>query len=148
MKTKVFFVSTLFLFFSVLHIYGQKKGAPKSIINRSALINKYYDRKELSSMPKKELLELCIERSSVITKTLPFITLASKPGVTMADLGIPIEQEYRKLLDEKEEVTNFYLENTTLFQRKIFPYADKEKLISSILFYENILKSLHEFEEN
>jgi hypothetical protein len=99
-------------------------------------------------MPKKELLELSIERSSVLAKILPYLALATKPGVTMNDLGIPDESDYRKLLETQEESTAIYLENTTNFQRKIFPYADKDKIIASILFYENILKSLHEFEEN
>jgi hypothetical protein len=98
-------------------------------------------------MPKKELLELCIERASVITKTLPYVALATKPGVTLVDLGIPDEADYRKLLDTQEEATFTYLETTTNFQRKILPYADKNKLISAILFYEGLLKSLHEFEE-
>ncbi|MEY4085325.1 MAG: hypothetical protein RL074_1112 [Bacteroidota bacterium] len=120
MKAKVSLICTLFLFLSAVAI-GQKKVIPKSIIQRSALISKYHDSKELSSMPKKELLELCIERASVITKTL---------------------------LDDQEEGTTTYLELTTNFQRKILPYADKNRLIAAILFYENILKSLHEFEEN
>jgi hypothetical protein len=146
MKAKVSLICTLFLFLSATAV-GQKKVTPKSIIQRSALISKYHDNKELSSMPKKELLELCIERASVITKTLPYVALATKPGVTLVDLGIPDEADYRKLLDTQEEATFTYLETTTNFQRKILPYADKNKLISAILFYENLLKSLHEFEE-
>jgi hypothetical protein len=147
MKIKLSIILLFFLFLSVV-TYGQKKILPKSIIQRTALINKYHDTKELSSMPKKELLELSIERASVITKILPYIALATKPGVTMIDLGIPDEPDYRKLLETQEEITATYLESTTIFQRKIFPYADKDKIIASILFYENILKSLHEFEEN
>jgi hypothetical protein len=147
MKIKLSIIILFFLFLSVVS-FGQKKILPKSIIQRTALINKYHDTKELSSMPKKELLELLIERSSVIAKILPYITLATKPGVTMDDLGIPDETDYRKLLENQEESTATYLENITYFQRKIFPYSDKDQLIASILFYENILKSLHEFEEN
>jgi hypothetical protein len=147
MKIKVSIICLLFLSLSAVS-FGQKKVLPKSIIQRTALINKYHDTKELSSMPKKELLELSIERSSVLAKILPYLALATKPGVTMNDLGIPDESDYRKLLETQEESTAIYLENTTNFQRKIFPYADKDKIIASILFYENILKSLHEFEEN
>ena len=80
MKAQVSLICTLFLFLSAV-AFGQKKVIPKSIIQRSALISKYHDSKELSSMPKKELLELCIERASVITKTLPYVALATKPGV-------------------------------------------------------------------
>lgn len=143
--------STLFSIILVLISFvgfGQKKVLPKSIIQRSALISKYHESKELSALPKKELLELCIERSTVITKTLPYVALATKPGVTMIDLGIPDEADYRKLLETQEEETATYLETVTAFQRKILPYAEKDKLIKAILFYEGILKSLHEFDEN
>jgi hypothetical protein len=147
MKLKVSTISFLFLLVSALG-FGQKKPAAKSIVQRTALINKYHDSKELSTLAKKELLELCIERSSVITKILPYVTLATKPGVTLNDLGIPDEADYRKLLDTQEETTATYLETTSNFQAKIFPYADKNRLISAILFYENVLKSLHEFDDN
>jgi hypothetical protein len=147
MKIKPTIICFLFLFLSGV-TFGQKKVLPKSIIQRSALISKYHDSKELSTMAKKDLLELCIERASVITKTLPYVALATKPGVTLLDLGIPDEADYRKLLDTQEEGTVTYLDMTTNFQRKFLPYADKDKLISAIIFYENILKSLHEFDNN
>ncbi len=147
MKIKASLNCVFFIGISAVAV-AQKKTSPKSIINRSALINKYHDSKELETKPKKELLELCIERASVITKTLPYVALATKPGVTMLDLGIPDESDYRKILEVQEEETASYLETTVNFQKKILPYADKNKLIASILFYENILKSLHEFEDH
>jgi len=93
------------------------------------------------------LLELCIERLGVLTKTLPYISLATLPGATMTDFGIPNNSEYRKVFETQNENTKNYLESTTDFQRKILPYSDKDDLIKAILFYENILKSLHEFSE-
>jgi hypothetical protein len=117
MKAKVSLICTLFWFLSAV-AFGQKKVIPKNIIQRSALISKYHDNKELSSMLQKELLELCIERASGLTKTLPYVALATKSGVTMIDLGIPDESDYRKLLDTQEEGTATYLEMTTNFQRK------------------------------
>jgi hypothetical protein len=125
----------------------EKKNAPQSIISRTAVIKKYYDKRELTDMPKGALLELCLERVSVLSKTLPYISLATKPGITLVDFGIPNTSEYRKLFTKQEESTKEYLDMTFEYERAILPYADKDDLVKAILFYENILKSLHEFSD-
>lgn len=146
MKSNIIFISIILLLVSAV-TFAQNKNAPQSIVSRTAIIKKYYDKKELTELPKGELLELCIERIGVLTKTLPYISLATLPGVTMTDFGIPNNTEYRKVFETQDENTKNYLESTTAFQRKILPYSDKDDLIKAILFYENILKSLHEFKE-
>lgn len=146
MKTKITFISIVLLLISSA-TFAQSKNAPQSIISRTAIIKKYYDKKELTDLPKGELLELCVERLGVLTKTLPYVSLATKPGVTMTDYGIPNNSEYRKAFETQDEGTKAYLETTGGFQRKILPYSDKEDLVKAILFYESILKSLHEFDE-
>jgi hypothetical protein len=78
---------------------------------------------------------------------LPYIPLTTKPGITITDLGIPDDSDNKKILESQAEETTKYLESTFEFQKKLLPYSDKEDLIASILFYENILKSLHEFED-
>ena len=75
-----------FLLLTTGAVSAQAKNAPRSIISTTALIRKYHDQKELSGMQKGELLELYIERIKVLVKTLPYIALVTKPGVTMADL--------------------------------------------------------------
>jgi len=148
MKAKFLFLSMCF--FTVTVIFSQTKSTPKSIksiISTDATIKKYHVLDELKDMQKGELLNLYIERIKVITKTLPYIALATKPGVTMNDLGIPSNSENNKLLDAQAEETAKYLESTIEFQKQLLPYSDKENLIASILFYENTLKSLHEFED-
>lgn len=137
----------MLLFLVSAATFAQTKTAPQSIVSRSAVIKKYYDKKELAELPKGELLELCIERLGVLAKTLPYLSLATKPGVTMSDFGIPNNSEYRKAFEAQVDNTQSYLESTTGFQRKILPYSDKDDLIKTILFYENILKSLHEFND-
>ncbi len=146
MKTSIFFISITLLLLSSA-TFAQSKNAPQSIISRTAIIKKYYDKKELNELQKGELLELCIERLGVLTKTLPYVSLATKPGVTMSDYGIPNNSEYRKAFESQEDGTKNYLETTNSFQRKILPYSDKDDLVKAILFYESILKSLHEFDE-
>ncbi|HQE34198.1 hypothetical protein C3L50_08605 [Flavobacterium alvei] len=147
MKAKILYISIAFLFISTASFAQDKKKAPLSIISRTAIIKKYYDKNELSSLPKGELIELCVERVAVLAKTLPYISLATKPGITLEDFGIPKTSEYRKAFEGQEENTKEYLDNTAEYQKKILPYGDKDDLIKAILFYENILKSLHEFDD-
>lgn len=146
MKSKIIFISIILLLVSST-TFSQSKNLPQSIISKTAIIKKYYDKKELSELPKGVLLELCIERIGVLAKTLPYVALATKPGITLTDFGIPNTSEYKKAFETQEENTKNYLIIIGDYQRRILPYSDKDDLIKSILFYENILKSLHEFNE-
>lgn len=145
MNTKVVFLS-VFLFTAGI-VFSQNKNAPRSIISSSASIKKYHGLDELRGMQKGELLELYVERIQVLVKTLPYIALATKPGVTIADLGIPTNNENRKAMEGQAEGTSAFLELTVDFQRRMLPYSDKENLVSAILFYENTMKTLHEFND-
>ncbi len=146
MKGKIIFLSACFLLTTAV-ASAQDKNAPKSIISTTALIKKYHSQKELQEMKKGELLELYIERIKVLVKTLPYIALATKPGVTMSDLGIPNNSDNRKILDEQAEGTSTFLDLTVGFQRRMVPYSDTSDLVAAILFYETTLKSLHEFKD-
>jgi hypothetical protein len=146
MKTKTLLFSLLFLA-TISITYAQDKKKPQSIISSSATIKKYYSLKELESLKKGELLDLYIERINVLVRTLPYIALATKPGVTLVDLGIPYDNDNKKTLSDQEKVTTEFLETTVEFQRKMTPYSDTKNLIAAILFYENTLKALHEFNE-
>lgn len=145
MKIKIVAFSIFLLTTTIVVAQDKVSIMQKSIISTSASIRKYYDEKELKNMPKGELLELYIERIKVLVKTLPYIALATKAGITMADLGIPDDNQHRKALELETEATNTFLDTTVDFQRKMLPYSDKQNLINSILFYEQTLKSLHEF---
>lgn len=147
MKTKLFLLS-LSLFFVVNIGFSQKKvDEPRSIINGKIAIKKYYNKEELERLPKGELLVLYTERTEALVETLPYIAFATKPGITMATLGIPNDSENKKILDSKFDATSAFLNSNKAFQSKILPYSDTSKLISAIIFYEEILKSLHEYSE-
>ncbi|OCB77178.1 hypothetical protein [Flavobacterium crassostreae] len=146
MKGKIIFLGLCVLFTSQI-MSAQNKNAPQSIISTTAVIRKYYTQDELKGMQKGELLELYIERIRVLVKTLPYIALATKPGLTMYDLGIPMDNDKKKLQDGQTEATNNFLENTMEYQKRFVPYADTENLIAAILFYESTVKSLHLFNE-
>lgn len=146
MKSKIIFLSFLFLT-SINLVSAQDKNTTKSIISTSATIKKYHNLKELQDMKKGELLDLYTERITVLVKTLPYIALATKPGVTLNDLGIPDNNDNKKSLIEQEKSTSDFLNVTVEFQRRMMPYSDTKNLIAAILFYENTLKALHEFNE-
>ncbi|MCB0449464.1 hypothetical protein [Mariniflexile maritimum] len=144
MKTNIILLSVIFIFITG-YGYAQKKNEPKSIISEKVAIKKYHNKEELERMQKGELLVLYMERMEVLIKTLPYIAFATKPGITMSTLGIPNDNDNRKILDSQFEATNDYLKATNEFQSRILPYSDTSKLISAILFYEEIMKSLHEY---
>ncbi|SFZ94979.1 hypothetical protein SAMN05428642_10612 [Flaviramulus basaltis] len=137
-----------FSFFLIASIgFAQKTNAPKSIISEKVAIKKYHNKEELEGMQKGQLLTLYIERIESLVKTLPYIAFATKPGVTMTTLGIPNTNDNRKILDSQFEATSDFVEATIEFQHSILPYSDTRNLIGAILFYEEIMKSLHEYSE-
>lgn len=141
---------TLFsaIFFLITNIgFAQTKVQPLTIISGKVSISKYHDIDELNQKSKGELLVLYNERIEVIVKILPNIAFATKPGVTMASLGIPDTKEHRKALEDNIEASRVYFDSTIEFQKKILPYSDKSNLIAAILFYEETLKSLHTYNE-
>jgi hypothetical protein len=145
MKTKITLLS-LFFCFAISTVNAQVKG-PSSIISTKASMKKYYDKAELDGMQKGQLLELYIERIKVLVNTLPYIALTSKPGVTLADVGIPDSPDTTKKLNSQIESTTTFLDQTVEFQKSITPYADKGNLVKAILYYQDMLKQLHQLEE-
>ncbi|RED49309.1 hypothetical protein [Seonamhaeicola aphaedonensis] len=146
MKTKIFLLG--FCLFLVTGLsFAQKKKQPKSIINDKVAIKKYHSKDELDRKQKGELLVLYIERIESLVQLMPYIAFATKPGITMSTLGIPNDNDNRKILDEQFEATDDFIEKNKVFQQRILPYSDTDDLVSAILFYEDTLKSLHEYSE-
>lgn len=146
MKRKLTLFSAIF-FLMVSMSFAQKNDKSQSIISGKVNISKYHSRSDLEKMPKGELLDLYVERIEVIVKILPNIAFATKPGVTMASLGIPETKDNNKALEENIEATTKYFDDTIEFQRKILPYSDTTDLIAAVLFYEQTLKSLHTYDD-
>jgi hypothetical protein len=148
MKGKIIFFSVFMLALSFNGFAQVKPNMPKSIISTTASLRTYHpDDKELKTLTKGELVELYIERMKIIVKILPNIGLATKPGVTMSDLGIQESPENKKALELETEATTVYIDLTVDFLRKMLPYADKNQLVTMIMFYEQTLKALHEVEQ-
>ncbi|MBV7268125.1 hypothetical protein [Winogradskyella luteola] len=153
MKTKLtLFGAIFFIMMSMGHaqetkIVKKKKNHSESIITGKVNISKYHSRDQLDAMTKGKLLDLYIERIEVIVNILPNIAFATKPGITMENLGIPETKENKKALEANKEASGEYFDSTVEFQTKILPYSDTNDLIAAILFYEATLKSLHTYND-
>ncbi|TXE12707.1 hypothetical protein FUA26_02605 [Seonamhaeicola algicola] len=146
MKTKITLLSIFCLFFT-LTTFAQKKHGPLSFIKNKVTIEKYHNAEDLKNMPKGEVLNLYMERVEALTQIIPYMAFATKPGVTMATLGIPNSNENRKQLEAQHENAENYLEGTVEFQKVLLPYSDTSKLVAAVLFYESIMKSIHSYED-
>ncbi|TRX38812.1 hypothetical protein FNW52_01850 [Flavobacterium sp. ZT3R18] len=113
-----------------------------TIISGKTTIAKFYLQRELESMKKGQLIDLYVERSNALTCSLHLIGLASNPNVTMKDLGIVENSDIIKQLDIKHTEEVNFITKMSNFEKTFLPYVDKIELVSSILFYEDILKKL------
>jgi hypothetical protein len=139
MNKRIIFLIML-SFLTISGIQAQDKNKPKSIISPANVLKKYHELKELETMQKGQLLELYVERINVLFSTLPFAALTTTPGVNMTQVGIPVTNDNKKAFDVQQENTSKYIKSVVDFQNKIMPYADKQNLITSILFFEATLK--------
>lgn len=143
---KIIFLS-LFMLFAVGNVNAQAK-KPKSIISTSgAALKKFHEKSELDGMQKGALLELYKERIKVLVNLLPYLALTNKPGMTMQDVGIPDTSENNKALDNQQTNVQTFVQATVDFQSLMVPYADKGNLVTSILYYENMLRELNQLYE-
>ncbi|MFL1012757.1 hypothetical protein [Flavisericum labens] len=146
MKLKFFVISFALCLVTGMS-FAQKKKEAKSIISERVTIKKYHNKEELDGMQKGQLIALYTERNQVLVRTLPYVAFATKPGITMSTLGIPNDSDNRKALEDQFETTDDYLEKSTDFHKVYLPYSDTKNLIAAILFYEEIMKSLHQYSE-
>lgn len=147
MKTKSTVVIIILTMMINLSFGQKKKKGEVSIIEGKVNISKYHNHEQLNKLSKGELLKLYSERIQVIVNILPNIAFATKPGITMASLGIPETKDNKKALEANREASVEYFESTIEFQSKILPYSDTRDLIAAILFYEDTLKSLHTYND-
>jgi hypothetical protein len=144
MNRKTIFLSVCVMMFSAT-IFAQgpdAKNRPKSIISTTASVKNFFDQTALQAMNKRALLDLYVERLRVITYTIPNIALTVKPGVTLEDLGVPMEEKNTMALQKYQDATSAYIANGEAFINLMMPYADKTEIIQGILFYDNIIKSI------
>ncbi|NHN25565.1 hypothetical protein FIA58_007735 [Flavobacterium jejuense] len=107
-------------------------------------IGSYHDRKDLEAMTKGQLMPLYLERVKILFSVIQYFGVTNKSGVTFTDLGIPASKENIKLLDTESENREEFLKNNAEFLKGILPYSDTSNIITAILFYEEVLKLVHQ----
>jgi hypothetical protein len=140
MKTIQLIYLVVFTIFCTSLSYSQVEN--HTIISGKTTIAKFYQQRELESMKKGQLIDLYVERSSALTCSIHLIGLASNPNVTIKDLGIVENSDILKQLDIKNAEEVDFVTKISNFEKTFLPYVDKIELVSSILFYEDILKKL------
>ncbi len=109
-------------------------------VSSDAVLKKVHTKEELELLGKLDLTTIYQERIAIITEVLPYLALHSKPGATLAEMSIPqtpanVAHLQKEVKNKQEYITSV---NETLVD--IIPYADKQNIIWSILFFEDIIK--------
>ncbi len=130
-----------FLLMTTSIAFAQPKGPLKPFINVRGI--SFHLSKDLEGMQKGELKDLYLERVKVLSSILPYMAITTKPGVSMKELGIPVNEENNKALDKEIETRTNYLKMQEDFLNSMIPYSDKSSIVSAILFYEEMLKKIH-----
>lgn len=122
---------------------AQAQGKDEAIFFSSKdQVSRFHTISDLEDLKKGDLIKLYQERVSEILTVLPFISLANEPDVRLQDVGIKEDSGHLKTLKKKKDATQNNLENTTLAIEELVPYADTEKIIWTILYYEEIIKKM------
>lgn len=135
--------SILLLLFTVLIFNNTIAQSQKNVFfDQETLTNKFHTIDELEDLKKGELIKLYTERVNEIITVIPYLALTNEPGVTMSDIGIKENSANLKILDKHHETGIDASESTSNFISEFIPYADTEKIIWSILYFEEIIKKI------
>ncbi len=105
-------------------------------------INKFHTIGDLEDLKKGELISLYKDRIEEIMTILPFLSLTNEAGVRLRDIGIKEDSRHVKILKNTKENTEKNLETTNEAVEELVPYADTEKIIWTILYFEEIIKKM------
>jgi len=124
-------------------LFAQKNAATSlTYVSANAKLTKTYTKDELEKLGKLELTAIYQERIAIITELIPYLALHSKPGASLTEMGIPQTGANVDHLEKEVKNKQVYLASVNETLDDIIPYADKQNIIWSILFFEEmILKS-------
>lgn len=129
----------LFTFISTISFAQSQKSI---FFDRETQITKFHTIDELENLKKGDLITLYKERINEIITVLPYLALTNQPEVSLSDIGIKEDSDHLKILKQNHESTSDALETTKEMIGELVPYADTEKIIWSILYYEEIIKKI------
>jgi hypothetical protein len=122
------------------NIFAQKAATTTmTYVNANAVLKKTYTKAELELLGKLELTAIYQERFAIITEVLPYLALHTKPGATLAEMSIPQTTANVSHLEKEVKNKQEYIASVNETLVDIIPYADKQNIIWSILFFEDII---------
>ncbi len=136
---KLFSIAILTLFTITLSNAQSKKNV---FFDQNTLIGKFHTIDELENLRKGDLIKLYTERVKEITIILPYLALTNEAGVKLSDIGIKEDSDHLKSLDKHHDTTTKTFEGTEELISEFIPYADTEKIIWAILYFEEVIKKI------
>lgn len=137
MKTTLFSI----LFFAIS--FSAFSQSQKNVFfDQKTLINKFHTIGELEELKKGDLIKLYSDRVKEIMTVIPYIALTNEAGVSLEDIGIKESSDNIKVLDKHHSAVQDAFEDTNNLVSELIPYADTEKIIWSILYFEEIIKKV------
>ncbi|GAA4274008.1 hypothetical protein GCM10022258_33020 [Aquimarina gracilis] len=110
--------------------------------NQQKQVSRFHTIGDLEAMKKGELIEIYKDRVEEIMTVLPLLSLTNEAGVRLRDIGIKEDSRHVKILKNNKETTEKGLEVTRETIEELVPYADTEKIIWTILYFEEIIKKM------
>ncbi len=110
--------------------------------DQKSQISKFHTIDELEGLKKGELVNLYTERVNEIITILPYIALSNEADVSLSDIGIKESSDNLKVLSKHHQGTVSAFTNTKNMITEFVPYADTEKIIWSILYFEEVIKKI------
>ncbi len=132
--------SILFIIFIASYSHAQSK--KNVFFDQNIMTGKFHTIDQLEELKKGELIQLYTERVKEITTILPYLALTNEAGVSLSDIGIKESSDHLKSLDKFHETTLETIEGTDDVISEFIPYADTEKIVWAILYFEEIIKKI------
>ncbi len=135
-------VTTSFIFFLVVNITFSQKANEAVFFTQEKQVNRFHTIEDLESLKKGELISLYKDQVQEIMTVIPLLSLTNEAGVRLSDIGIKEDSRHLKILKNNKETIEKTLESTNEAIEELVPYADTEKIIWTILYFEEIIKKM------
>lgn len=131
---------TFLLFLLLLTNISFTQAQNNVLFNKKVQTPKFHTIDDLRSLKKGDLLKLYVRRVYEISTVLPYMALTNEPDVSLSDLGIRENSDNLKMLEEHHDVHKEAFKTNSDMMNQFIAYADTEKIILSILYFEEIIK--------
>lgn len=111
-----------------------------SFVAPTATLSKIYTKEELEKLGKLELRNIYIECFVIASEIMPYLSLHTKPGATLKEMGIPETKENLDHLQNAVKAKKAYIDAVKKTLDDVIPYSDTKNIIWGILFFQDIIK--------